>query len=147
MAYTVTLSSAQPGRILHGQVCRQSRGLWWMSLSAYCGPQSDCLLLQDIRWNDLGHAAKRPHLLSLRNKCFSGQRCLAVPLQSRPQSSNPPLCRRFRDQRGYLSSATCDVQTLRRERWEMEWPSAQSFYLPTWNFYFTQACYHRRCRF
>lgn len=38
MVQTASLSATQPGFILHRQVRTPSRGLWWMSLPAYCSP-------------------------------------------------------------------------------------------------------------
>lgn len=50
----------EPGLVMDESFC-----LLW--------PHDDCLFLQDIRENDLGHAAARPHLLAQRSTvCCSG---------------------------------------------------------------------------
>ena len=104
-------------------------------------PHNDCLLLEDIRENDLGHAAARPHLLAPSSTVYFSGWSLGVassdPIKSASPTSSPPLHWWFQDQRGYSSSATCVAQTLWREEGgnrepeEDDWPSACRFYHPT----------------
>lgn len=95
-------------------------------------PDNDCLFLQDIRRNDLGHAAARPHLLALRSTSFSGRvwECHADDLiTSASRFSSSPLPWRFQHQRGYSSSVTwCSGLTERaRERVEIKQPASRRF--------------------
>lgn len=49
--------------------------LWVVMDESFCilWAHNECLFLQDIRENDLGHAAARPHLLARRSISFSGR--------------------------------------------------------------------------
>lgn len=101
-------------------------------------PDNDCLFLQDIRRNDLGHAAARPHLLALRSTSFSGRvwECHPDDLITRASrlSSSPPAPAISASKRLFI---ICNVtfgphgeREGERGRAEIKQPSSRCFFYP-----------------
>lgn len=120
-------------------------------------PDNDCWFLQDIRQNDLGHAAARPHLLALRSTSFSGWVWECHPddlITSASSFSSSPLQWRFQHQRGYSSSVTwrSDLTESERgregewERPEIKHPTSCFFLSSNLKFSISHTrCYYTRC--